>query len=893
MSGGVFSSNVPAPGSSYADDKRMRVYANSFSGSPDTDVDPEPDVIRTSVEYLKMDMEAATPVINPNTVIPFVIGRQRIVSPQVIWHGNQRVAYEKTEKVETKIETQNEPSEYYDREVERVVQVRTVTYKPVDILMTVVLGLCLGPRVRLKAIYSDNEKIWEGNTTDGRNIIQIPGKKPFERCIFYSGQLDAQPDPFLAPLVGAANAPGFVGLSYVIIPTIASKDYQSSSLSFEVERTEFNTRIADDLPPAADEHGDVNAAEMIFQALRSKWGALSIKPKFIDTDSFRAYFELCAERGWYFSATYGEETFGSNVLDDMLSFTKSILYVDLETEKLKIKSLIASEFDEVNAITLNTDHVTEVQEIDRTDWTQLPTHFRIEYSARKQHYKRVPLTRKSLSIDLDDVQSEWRQLRINGAIITRERTAKLILTQFIMENGWPRLSITFRATTEGDKLRIGDGFYLNLPAYGIRNEPFWVMNVKHTASDINEVVVTARRIGRQDDIDVLDEIDSEPEDFSDYVPVDPTPVTPQHYKAYSQELPVNYVRRQGVTTVYKDYKVHATYAVLLVRAENDFQVGFDVLDENGDAVMLNVAYAASGFLVNGITKDKGRVDGFLGDVELSDPTGFGSIDPTVMTLAHCGEHEWFAFTGFTFKDNGNIVLHKVMRSIWATVPEDIPPGSLFWCVNDMPRLLPPVTNSGIRNFRVVPYTAHRAADPVTESMPVYVEYFPNMTVARPPSRVYLNGKRVFHESEPITLYFGEEYTLSWVNQTRLSTDINGIFFEDSSYEFRDTSTFRDRYWVDIIDEEENYHVWLGVSFVPYEPATEFEWTHVTFTVTNEDFYADGTWKIYIMHFLETASWPFTIYIEFAENPGVIADFDFEFRRGFFVDFAFDYEIKNW
>jgi hypothetical protein len=344
-------------------------------------------------------------------------------------------------------------------------------------------------------------------------------------------------------------------------------------------------------------------------------------------------------------------------------------------------------------------------------------------------------------------------------------------------------------------------------------------------------------------------------------------------------------------------KEFAVHPVLFVRAENDAQAGFDLLTADGDAAhMLNMPFTPSGFLVNGIAFEKGREDGYIGDVEISNPTGFASIDPNEQTLIQCGEAEWMAFTGYSVRDNGNIILHDVERCVWASLPEDHPPGSIMWCVNDEPRLLPPVTASGIKNFVVVPFTAEQAGTIEDHGLPIYVEYWPHMGVARPPSRVYLNGNRVYYDDEPITLYLGEPVRLTWINQSRTSTSIDGIGHETTTRENRGPSAiYKDRYWIDIMEPDSYTFVWLGVTDNPSGPAEDFGFNYCEFTPTLDDFDLgeNVVWKIMIQHFLEAGVEPYIVNVVFAEKPELISDFDFSYNISFAAEFKFGYELLSY
>lgn len=850
-------------------------------------IPPSPPVKRfvRSTEYATADIEASTPQVNPDAVIPTIMGTQRVQSPLVIWYGNYRTKYETTIREETK--TQEElyalgGSEFEGARREVIIHQETKVHTPVDYTMAVVEAIALGPHVRLRKILADNEVIWSGNTVDGRN--EITGiKGPFRSCIFYSGEFDQAPDNELIEFVGLDELPGYVGMAYIIIPSIASKDYGSVSISYEIERTVFDNPIPG-TSSNANATGDINAASLMYEILVNDWSGLGVATSYMDNTFWLALYNACAARNYYFSYIDSDPDYGTAYLETICGLIGAIIYVDYETEKIRVREFHASNYNPSTAITIPADAISELQELERPDWSTIPTHFSVDYSSRKNNYKKESINRLNYSINSDDKRIGHIRVPISAEIAVEDDVAKAVLTRAIMHGGAPVMSFNIVTNTIGEQCEPGTAIKLDYAAADMQDEPFWITKVTNTDPQLNRVVLEGYHYLRHD----IDDFDDAPDDTL-WEPANFDPVMPELVEVLSEEVPPNLLFKLGVRTEYWwDKDRHYPYAVLLARPGNSNQLAVNV-HRNDDRRVLteNMPYAASGFLTEAIDFTDGRVSGYIGDIEIDDARYLQIVDDEG-GIGYCGG-EWFKFKSVTRLPLGRARLNAVFRGIWSSELVNHAAGATFWMIDDGDRLLGPFKKEQQRRFAVTSIAQNGKGDVATEAFVTEPKLMTdNVNVAHAPVRVNLNGTRVF-DGDIHTVYLDHENLLRWGNQYRRSTTVDGI---------RDNTKTRET----LFGAKDVY-----IAELLYGPTLEFVWD---FGRTGDD-PGDGVvidfrfqrliFKLLATEFIEgpavlrlrhkigeaKARW-IEIQLDVQPDPGLIVDFEFEYVIGWQRDFTFDY-----
>ncbi len=864
---------------------------------PPKPVPPRPPrkVYVNTTEYAKADIEASTPTINPEENCPFLLGRQRQFRPQVLWYGNYRTKYEKETREETTQTTERIPLAYNEWEEREVITTKNVTtYTPVDFYITVVLGLCLGPRVRLKAIYAGDEKIWDsavsGETNEfARTTLTMNRGAPFSTAYFHPGENIQDPDDYLVSLLGPTTTIGFNGTCYIVIPTIASKDYGNASLSYEIERVKFNRHLLPDIDTdVTNGSGDINAAEFIWQIIRSDWSALAVPITYIDETSFRDYYDKCATRNFYFSMLEAQEDFGTGYLETVMGLTNSVLYVDMEAEVIKINEFFNLDYDPDLAITFDPSNVKHVQELERPDWNTVPTHFELSYTSRKDNYKKKTLYRMSRSINTDDKRSERREVSVSAALACERPTAIKLLWRLIMRNGVPVANISLEVNSDGNKVAPADSFKLTWPAFGpgFVNVPFFCTNRKISDPELNTIVLEGYYFLRPDIDDFEDDLDD-----TDWTRDYTQPTTPVNAVIVSDGLPVNLLRRMGIVRVYSSFKnKFSSYGVALVRAENDAQIAVNVYrHSNGALVKRDMPYAASGKLAADLPRSFRADDGYLGTLDLTDCTLMHYVDDEG-GIGYCNG-EWFGFKTAINLGSGNWRLTDVERGLWGFEMQNHLEDDVFYMIDDSSRLLGPFDVGDVRNYDFVSAAFSGRGEWPTDALSVPVTFAENVNTMNPPVKVRINGNRWYPDDGPVTIYFDTDYEISWINRYRKTQAKIGISDDQSKYEVMVDAD--DRYSCELIDALDE-HDWFGVTGLPFNSGVTFDFDKMTFHIVSAiSALTAGTATIWLTHQLASAqSKPIQIPVILADLPGVVADLKLDNRVGLAAELTTAYAIIN-
>lgn len=99
-------------------------------------------------------------------VVPYVYGRRRIAGANIIQYSAAQPVYEKQTETKTKLTIDpNYPPPYAPRYIE-IIETTTIEV-PIGFTTSILCAICLGPDVKLRAIYSEDIMIWSGNLARG------------------------------------------------------------------------------------------------------------------------------------------------------------------------------------------------------------------------------------------------------------------------------------------------------------------------------------------------------------------------------------------------------------------------------------------------------------------------------------------------------------------------------------------------------------------------------------------------------------------------------------------------------------------------------------------------------------------------------------------------------
>lgn len=843
----------------------------------------------STTEVVKNNIEASVPDIDETNNVPYLVGTRRAMSPSCFWHGNQRTKFEREVRETTETKTQRIKLAYNEwEEREITVEKKTTIYTPVDYYITVAVGLAHGPHVRLKAIYAEDEVIWSGTTVDGFNEINLQ-KGPFRQAFFYSGEWDQPQNDLLINLLGEENVSRYPGLAYLVIPTIASKDYGGSALTYELERVEFDNGIPGVID-ATNATGDVNVASAMYEVFRNDWPGLGLDESMMDTTAWAAWFDRCEARNYYVSWYDAQEDYGSGYIETLCGLFSAICFVDLDSEKITVREYHSDNYDIGDAISFDPSNVIDVQEVERIDWALVPTHFKIEYAARRDVYKYAQIERLNYAANTPDKKGTYAPTAMRAAVVTTEDVASALLTRVIMHNGAPALELQIRVNSDGQKVTLGEPIKLTWPPYGFVDEPFWVTNIKSTDIELNQVVLEGYYYERYE----VDDYDDVP---ADTIWTEPPkdPVKPVHAVVLTDKLLPPLLFKQGLGPNYRAEKRRYTqYAMILVRAENNQQVAVNVHRHNdGSILRANMPYCASGFIVNAITRRFGAEDGWIGDIELSDAT-FTNIVDNEGGIAYCNG-EWFKFTGVDKVGDSHFV-RNVQRGIWGSELVALAVDDVFYMMDDASRLVGPFKQRVTRRFMLTTVARNGSGKWPADALDMGPTLIVNSTnTACAPHKVTVNGARWYPDDIVPTVFITPEAqfpdsmvynAMTWLNQWRQSTtaDTMNDDIRSSEHEF-DSDDVYEAYITDSLASE----LFLGETGLPQTFEADFNFEDQTFAILeNNDDIVPGTGTIKLVHKIGRAkSREILIPVEIV-IVGLVVDLTTDYKIGFNASLRMDW-----
>lgn len=210
--------------------------ATTWVNPPLTRNSSRSNVSRSVGEPRSINMDV--PLANAGEVIPFILGRRRVSRPNVISYGVPRALTEKV--VETSTRTYQRATNFgIVTEYEDVTEtITTETEVPIGFLVDITIGICLGPDVILRGIYSDNEPIWTGTAGPARSTFTLPvSETAFSGCevSFNGGAFNQAVDPWTTTPVSEPSLPGTVTVG----TALGGGDFKPSYIGYASDLGDF------------------------------------------------------------------------------------------------------------------------------------------------------------------------------------------------------------------------------------------------------------------------------------------------------------------------------------------------------------------------------------------------------------------------------------------------------------------------------------------------------------------------------------------------------------------------------------------------------------------------------------------------------------------------------
>lgn len=610
--------------------------------------------------------ELSLPTARLDSPVPYVIGRVRVTSPNFIWFGNVRNIIEETTDTVTETRKTQIGGELgglgvrYD-----YITTETINRKVVGYTLDYALAICLGPGVELLAIYSGDVLLWQGALGVGRTEVNghdIP--ELGTDFVFHSGEFTQAPDPYLLPIVGADYLPGFVGVSYIIVKGVDASLVSGGNLSFEVRRLPNTLALVSGNVLAEN---DVNAASTMADIIENEWGAIGVDPSLIDVASFTTAAAVFAGEGIACAFANYSENFGVSLLRQIQEQTRSIIFVDPDSAKIKIKALRSDPYNPADLLRLDNSNIASLQRMEKSAWAELPTHFKVEYTNRATAYA----ADKLLTVNPAVTPSPTRERRVGSislAAACEPGIAAASLALFLTYEASPQLSFTVQANRQAADLLPGDTVLVSYDEYGMTDFPATVLKVREQGSTSNAVVIelTQYENAQVSDFHTLPEV-------SAHVAADLSPKPP--IDALVIGAPYFFLNRTGFEQPLQFYSP-LSFPLVMVAMENDFQIVADVELANGSLLREDMAVPLAARLVGTIAKFDGYDNYTLPSITIDNVVNAFLLIDQMESGVRAGnrfiliDNEILSYETYTDNGDGSFTLNTVYRALIDTPLEE-------------------------------------------------------------------------------------------------------------------------------------------------------------------------------------------------------------------------------
>lgn len=408
--------------------------------------------------------------------VPYVCGRRRISAPNVLWVGNLRAIYETVTEVVT------EDGDYFpdhEEKIERTI----ITQYVIGYILDMQLGLCLGPDVVLRAIYYDDEPIWEGSAGPARAVITIEeNDTPLSKAtIAFNGGAFNQP---VDPLLTDADMPAYVGVSYIVVKDVRV-DMQLMRMSFEVER--FPNPLA--LPAAQNKQGDdINGMSAMYEVITSGWGGAGVDAGNLNTASLVTAAAQLATENNFASVLVDAEVPALSIIGNLQQQTYGFLYHNPTTGKLEYKLARQDTANIALSRKFSTRNAT-LTRFSKTAWADAFDVIRGIFVDRESDYEPTPVLVMGWSTGTGTNRTK-RSTQIEYPYVTKAQLAVDCAARDLAVVSAPLISVQLTTDRSAAPLLPGDVVLFTWDDFNIWGWPMLVSKVRKSPINDNNVLLT-------------------------------------------------------------------------------------------------------------------------------------------------------------------------------------------------------------------------------------------------------------------------------------------------------------------------------------------------------------------------------------------------------------------
>lgn len=450
--------------------------------------------------------DVSLPRVAIGGVAPFVLGRDIIKDPDIMWYGNLKPIL----KVATNDETTTDPTTG-DETI-----TTTVTTSVTGYTIDIQYCLGLGPGMRLRSILLDNRAIWSGTVGPARATFNIPNNAQISDVIFAGGNFDQAVDVYLQAII-PQQLPAYRGIAYIVLKALDTS--KLGNISFEVDR------YPDVLGLGAENKigDDINPASAIAEVITRKWGGAGRDPATIG-DSFMDLAAMLFDEANGCSIVARNVSSANDINGILLDQVDATLWEDHETGKIEITPY-RKDFEREALVRVFDKDILKIDEMGKPSWQSIPTSLLVNYVDRAQNYSPIPLPARNLASS-DKISKSIKTLDFPAVRVGAN--AANILAREGSNSGSPVQLVTITTNRKTAKANPGDVILITCEKYNYYSVPGIVVRRRTQPITDNSVTLLCNVILYPNN-NVL----FAPPEGSFFEPIDPGPHAPVLVRAMS------------------------------------------------------------------------------------------------------------------------------------------------------------------------------------------------------------------------------------------------------------------------------------------------------------------------------------------------------------------------
>ena len=442
------------------------------------------------------------PRVNIGANVPYVIGKELIKSPSMLWYGNAKPISQTTATTSSTI----------DEDGNEVVTYTTV----VDIVgysLDMQLALCLGPNVKLRAVYIGKDVVWSGSIGPARTEFTAGDYS----MVFSGGNYDQVPDPYLDAHI-QEQLPGYVGIAHVIIKSVDTANLPT--FSFEVER------ITDLLGLGAKNviNGDINVVSAIADVITNIRGGAGKDISIIDMVNLKTIGNILYDENQGCSYINDNAVTANNIIDELCAQIDALIFVNPATNKIQM-NLIRKNFNRGTLLNLYDKDIVNITSLEKNTWPTVATAISLSYTDRANKYITMPILSQNLS---SIFKQSNNTIKLNYPSVMNGDLAAEILSREMAKKASPVQTVNITVNRKGANILPGQIILLTVSKYKYYTVALIVIKRRTQPIDNNTVTLLCQFVLYPNNNVLFEQPDP-----GFFIPFDNSPHAPADVKAFN------------------------------------------------------------------------------------------------------------------------------------------------------------------------------------------------------------------------------------------------------------------------------------------------------------------------------------------------------------------------